>query len=221
MNYSKLTPQSLHFVELMNEMRASSFSSSNLTFSLPQYVIDRAADEEGLPPSAKNEISRFQTQTNEFSADQEGVLSRESQKYIDDQDPDSFERKMNEQRRRAKEMATQQIDGFYDNMTEIGLEHPEAQNAILIFTSSVKNFFEGVLKKIRAFIVDLVNKIVALVKKVFGKIKSFFGGIFQSVGGFFGRLFSKRQRQLSNYQRLVLEASESIDEKFSDTVQVE
>lgn len=176
------------FVRLMEAMRAHYKLQRGVAFALPNEIRVKAQQEE-LPEEAKEATLSFQGNITEFDADQQEVFDTNSKKYVEDKDFDEFKKKMTAERRRAKEKAADQIDSYFDKMVDIGLKYPASQNAIVQTTGLAVDFFDGLLKQIQTFVLELVDNIVKWLEAAFQKIETFFTEAAQSIVSFFGGIF--------------------------------
>lgn len=186
-----------YFVNVMEAMRAhykfSGSSSYHLaggssSYHLPSHIAFNAQTEE-LPNDAIDATKDFQGKITQFNSNQKSELEGKSRQYLQDKDYEDFKRKMEESRTKAKKLAEDNIDAYFDKMIEVGKKHPKARNAIAIVTETVINFFQGLLEKIRTFVLELVDKIVKWLEKVWGEIKNFFENAGKSIATFFNSIF--------------------------------
>lgn len=176
------------FVRLMEAMRAHYKLQRGVAFALPNEIRVKGQQEE-LPEEAKEATLSFQGNITEFDANQQEVLNTNSEKYVEDKNLDEFKKKMDAERKRAKEKAADQIDVYFDKMVEIGKEYPASRNAIVNTANLAVDFFDGLLQQIQTFVLELVDKIVKWLTAAFQKIQTFFTEAAQSIASFFGGIF--------------------------------
>ncbi|AOJ71266.1 MULTISPECIES: hypothetical protein [Burkholderia] len=98
---------------------------------------------------------------------------------------EEFKKKMEEQRKKAKEDSNARIDKIFDTAIKIGLEHPDLQQPIVVLIDKIGNFFNDLFNKIADFIVGVVRDVVAWLKNAWDSIKSTFNGITGWISGWF------------------------------------
>jgi hypothetical protein len=98
----------------------------------------------------------------------------------------TFKEQMEEQKKRAKDNAAQNIDKIYDEAIRIGEENPSAQGAIVSTMDVLSNLWDSLVTKIVDFVKDIVNKFVEWVKNAWESITSTFNAIGSWISGWFG-----------------------------------
>ncbi|MFJ5507882.1 hypothetical protein [Pectobacterium jejuense] len=98
---------------------------------------------------------------------------------------DDFKRKMEEQRKAAKENAGKNIDKIYDEAISIGEKHPASQTAILNLMDTVSQLFDDLVSKLVDYVVGIVKSVVEWLTKAWESIRSFFSGVGSWISSWF------------------------------------
>jgi hypothetical protein len=140
-------------------------------------------------------IKASQQNTTAFAQQQTGAVNAATNKLQSTHDTSAFAAAMNAQRQNAKAESDKQIDATFDNLINIGSQHPEQQQRILSLTQQIGAFFTNLLAKVASFFTDIYNKIMGWIhsavdwvkgaaaavgdwlKSAAGTISSFFGGL--------------------------------------------
>jgi hypothetical protein len=111
-------------------------------------------------------------------------------------DTASFAAQMNAQREAAKNDANAQIDRYYDNAIQVGMQYPETQQRILATSNSFGTFVASVISSIGDFFTNIVNQIVQWIaaavewiEQAARDIANWFENAASDIGDFFSSLF--------------------------------
>ncbi|MCW2279233.1 hypothetical protein [Heliophilum fasciatum] len=102
---------------------------------------------------------------------------------------DDFRTKMEQKRQKAKDEASARIDKLYDNLTQVGVDHPESQGLILDTADKINSFINNIINAIVDFVTNIVNNIVHWLEEAWDRVKNFFGNVASQVSSFFGSIF--------------------------------
>ena len=141
-------------------------------------------------------IKASQQNTTAFAQQQTGAVNAATNKLQSTHDTSAFAAAMNAQRQNAKAESDKQIDATFDNLINIGSQHPEQQQRILSLTQQIGAFFTNLLAKVASFFTDIYNKImgwihsaVDWVKGAAAAVGNWLKGAVGSISHFFGGLF--------------------------------
>ncbi|KVD86670.1 hypothetical protein WS62_18740 [Burkholderia sp. ABCPW 14] len=181
------------FVDVLEEMRTHYKSSLGQTsprrYAASQHLASyfTAAQESSAELSAQEndllkglQIDAQSSGQEEASGIETGIVDATEALKSSGASPTSveeFKKKMEDQRKKAKEDSNTRIDKIFDTAIKIGLEHPELQHPIVALMDTIGNFFNDLFNKIADFIVGVVRDVVAWLKNAWDSITSTFKGI--------------------------------------------
>lgn len=96
-----------------------------------------------------------------------------------------FISKMEEQRNRAKENASKNIDKIYNEAISIGKEHPQLQGMIAGLMDTIGQLFNELISKLVDFVAGIVKSVVAWLTTAWKSINNFFSGVGSWVSSWF------------------------------------
>ena len=141
-------------------------------------------------------IKASQQNTTVFAKNQMNAVNAATKTLQSTHDTSAFAAAMNAQRQKAKQDSDKQIDATFDNLINIGTQHPEQQQRILTVTQQIGAFFTNLLAKVATFFTDIYNKIVGWIKSAVDWVKGAAAAVGDwlnkagsSIANFFGSLF--------------------------------
>jgi hypothetical protein len=134
--------------------------------------------------------------TNVFAQHQTNAVNTATKKLQSTHNTSDFAAQMNAQRQKAKEESDKQIDATFNQLIDIGTQHPDQQQNILSLTQKIGAFFTNMLVQIGKFFTDIYNKIVGWIKSAADWVKGaaaavgdWLGKTGRAIENFFGGLF--------------------------------
>jgi len=134
--------------------------------------------------------------TTTFAQHQTNAVNTATKKLQSTHNTSDFAAAMNAQRQKAKEESDKQIDATFNNLIEIGTQHPDQQQNILSLTQKIGAFFTNMLVQVGRFFTEIYNKIVGWIRSAADWVKGaakevgdWLGKTGKAIENFFGSLF--------------------------------
>jgi hypothetical protein len=141
-------------------------------------------------------VKASQQNTSAFAQHQMNAVNASTNQLQSTHDTSAFAAAMNAQRQKAKAESDKQIDATFDNLINVGTQHPEQQQRILTLTQQIGAFFTNLLAKVASFFTDIYNKIMGWIHSAVDWVKGAAAAVGDwlnkagsSISHFFGSLF--------------------------------
>ena len=141
-----------------------------------------------LSPELQSVTKEYQGNLDSFKSNEETHINSKLEVYKNSQDSGklaSFKAAMDERKAKAKEDSAKMIDSYYDKLIQIGTDHPEQTDAIIVLSDVVMGFMKDIFNKISEIVVQVVQVIVEAIEKAFEYVKNAFSSVTSAITSFF------------------------------------